>query len=60
MGHWRWVRYPEFFNHRVGDANTLLFLHWIDTDMKEATLAARENGEAFEPMINVHDQWREQ
>ncbi len=60
MGHWRWVRYPDFFNHRVGDANTVYFLHWIDTDMKEATLEARENGETFEPVINVHDQWREQ
>lgn len=60
VGHWRWVRYPEFFNHRTSDSATQLYVHWIDTEMKEATLEARENGETFEPVISEHDQWREQ
>lgn len=60
VGHWRWLRFPAFFNHRQSTSAGQLHVHWIDTDMKEQTLAARRSGEAFEPQINVYDQYQEQ
>ena len=54
---WRWVRYPEYFNHKHSRSADQLFVHWIDTDMKEETLEARKTGKTFEPAINVYDQW---
>lgn len=59
VGHWRWVRYPEFFNHRQSGSAGDLHIHWIDEQMKAETLAARRNGEAFEPAIRVYDQHRQ-
>ena len=60
VGHWRWIRYPDFFNHKLSGSASELFVHWIDTDLKEETLAARREGRAFEPQINEYDQFREQ
>jgi microcin C transport system substrate-binding protein len=57
---WRWVRWPEDFNVRYSSYAEDAFVHWIDTDMKEETLAARQSGQRFEPQINVYDQYREQ
>jgi len=34
-------------------------VHWIDTDMKAETEAARREGKAFDPVITVYDQWAE-
>ncbi|MEP0201641.1 MAG: extracellular solute-binding protein [Halioglobus sp.] len=56
---WRWIRYPEFFNHKHSSNAGQLFVHWIDTEMKEETLEARKSGKAFEPEINIYDQWLE-
>jgi microcin C transport system substrate-binding protein len=58
LGHWRWVRFPEFFNHRQAGSAGELHVHWIDTEMKEETLAARRAGRSFEPQIQVFDQFR--
>src|SRR3989338_8237402 len=41
VGHWRWVKFPEGFNHKHSDTSGELFVHWIDTELKEETLAAR-------------------
>lgn len=60
VGHWRWVRYPEFFNHRQSGSPGELHIHWIDEQMKAETLAARRSGETFEPVIRVYDQHRQQ
>lgn len=57
-GHWRWLRYPDFFNHRQSGTATELHVHWIDQQLKEETLAARQSGQPFEPQINVYDQYR--
>ena len=57
---WRWVRWPEDFNVRYSSYAEDAFVHWIDMDMKEKTLAARRAGQRFEPQINVYDQYREQ
>ena len=58
VGHWRWLRYPDFFNHRQSGTATELHVHWIDQQLKEETLAARQSGQSFEPQINVYDQYR--
>ena len=60
MGHWRWVKYPEFFNHRQSSSAGELFVHWIDEELKQETLAARRSGQTFEPQIRVYDQYRQQ
>jgi len=59
IGHWRWVKYPAFFNHRTPSLATELHVHWIDMEAKAQTLAARAGGETFEPEIRVFDQYRE-
>ena len=59
VGHWRWVRYPEDFSYRHADGAGELFIHWIDTEMKEETQDARRAGKTFEPAIRVYDQWAE-
>ena len=58
LGHWRWVRYPEGFNHKHSSSYQQYFVHWIDPKLKEETLAARKSGVSFEPEINVYDQFR--
>jgi microcin C transport system substrate-binding protein len=60
VGHWRWVRYPEFFNHRQSGTAGELHIHWLDQQLKEETLAAKQSGQSFEPQINVYDQFRVQ
>jgi microcin C transport system substrate-binding protein len=60
VGHWRWLRYPEFFNHRQSGTAGELHVHWIEPGMKEATMAARRAGQRFEPQLNIYDQWRVQ
>lgn len=57
---WRWVRWPDDFNVRYSKYAEDYFLHWIDADIKEETLAARRSGAKFEPSIKVHDQYFEQ
>ncbi|MFV8817332.1 ABC transporter substrate-binding protein [Haliea sp. E17] len=58
IGHWRWVRFPEFFNHKHSENYLEYWVHWIDTDLKQQTLDARKTGEAFEPEITVYEQFR--
>jgi microcin C transport system substrate-binding protein len=57
LGHWRWVNYPEGFNYKHSRDSGELYVHWIDTAAKEATLAAKKSGATFEPQINVFDQF---
>jgi microcin C transport system substrate-binding protein len=58
VGHWRWRRYPEGFNHKHSSDSGQLWIHWIDEEMKAETLEARKSGQAFEPEINVYDQFK--
>jgi microcin C transport system substrate-binding protein len=60
IGHWRWVKFPENFNHKHSDSAGELFVHWFDPAVKEETLAARRSGQAFEPQIKVYDQYKEE
>tara|TARA_R110000772_G_scaffold61283_1_gene138100 strand:+ start:89512 stop:91467 length:1956 start_codon:yes stop_codon:yes gene_type:complete len=59
IGYWRWLRYPEGFSHKHAQGPGEAFVHWIDTDMKAETEAARRDGTRFDPVIRVHDQWAE-
>ncbi|MEZ5488778.1 MAG: extracellular solute-binding protein [Gammaproteobacteria bacterium] len=59
-GYWRWIQWPEGFNHRYTDSATGLYVHWIDEEIRTETLAARRAGRGFEPHIEVYDQYRAQ
>jgi len=56
--YWRWVGWPEGFNHRDTTYPYELFVHWIDEDIKEETRSARRSGQQFEPVNRVYDQFR--
>ena len=58
IGHWRWLRYPEFFNHRHISVPTETWVHWIDTEIKEQVQAARSAGESFPPLVTFYDRWK--
>ncbi len=58
LGHWRWVRYPEFFNHRHSSSAGQYFVHWIDTDLKQQTRDAMSSDQVFEPQLQVFDQFK--
>jgi len=58
--YWRWVRWPEGFNYRYTMHARDLMVHWIDQDLKQETLAARQSGSSFDPFIEVFDQFRVQ
>lgn len=57
VGHWRWVKYPEGFNYKHSRGAGQLFVHWIDTAVKEETQTARKDDTPFDPEINVYDQF---
>jgi len=58
VGYWRWIRYPDDFNLKHSSSAGRYFVHWIDTDMKQATKEARKSGETFAPQIVVYDQYK--
>ncbi|EED31473.1 ABC-type oligopeptide transport system, periplasmic component [gamma proteobacterium NOR5-3] len=58
LGHWRWVRYPDYFNHKHVRTLDEHWVHWIDTDLKQEVQEARKSGKTFPPMIKVYDQWK--
>ena len=58
VGHWRWIRYPDDFNVKHSRKWDEYYVEWIDTKLKQETLAARKNDETFEPEINVFDQYK--
>ena len=60
VGHWRWIKYPEGFNYKHSESAGELFVHWIDTDVKVETLAARRSGQTFEPQINIYNQYEDE
>ena len=59
VGYWRWVRYPENFSYKLASGASQYYVHWIDNDIKEETLAARKGGKSFAPGINVYDKWKQ-
>ena len=62
---WRWVRLPEWYGARTTDVlfdvmstSNAAGLFWIDEEIKAETLAAREEGGAFEPVTIIDETWR--
>jgi microcin C transport system substrate-binding protein len=58
--YWRWVQWPEGFNVRTSRDPVEYWLHWIDPQIREETLAARRGTQSFPTMVQVFDQWRRQ
>jgi microcin C transport system substrate-binding protein len=58
LGHWRWVRYPEFFNHKHSGSAGQYNVHWIDPNMRDETIEAQKTGESFGPAISIVDQYK--
>jgi len=57
-GYWRWIRWPENFNVRLGNEPEMSHVHWIDPEMKRDTLAAKQEGRAFPEKNLIFDQHR--
>jgi len=57
LGHWRWVKYPDGFNHKHSSDAQEFHVHWIDMDEKQETLANRKSGVPYAQAINVYDQF---
>ncbi len=62
---WRWVRLPEWYGARTTDVlfdvmstSNAAGLFWIDEEAKAETLAARDEGRAFEPVTITDETWR--
>ena len=58
LGHWRWIQYPEDFSFKHASGPTQYFVHWIDQDIKTATLNARRSDQPLSKSIEVFDQYR--
>lgn len=66
---WRWIRVPQhigtpttgsIFNSQANSAGIFSSggLMWIDPQIKEATLEAKENGETFDPVTIIQNDFR--
>jgi microcin C transport system substrate-binding protein len=58
VGYWRWVRWPENFNVRLGNEPEMNHVHWIDPEIKKETLEAMKSGRTFPEKNQVFDQHR--
>lgn len=58
VGYWRWVRWPDDFNVRLGNEPEMNHVLWIDPDIKRETLEAKREGRTFPEKNLVFDQHR--
>jgi len=58
LGHWRWVRYPEFFNHKHSGSAGEYHVHWLDSNIRAETVEAQQDNQSFGPAINIYDQFK--
>jgi microcin C transport system substrate-binding protein len=56
-GYWRWRKFPDDFNVKISTDAGEYWLGWIDTEEKEATLAAQKANQSMDPLIRVFDQY---
>ena len=49
MAKWRWMRFPDFHDHRIAYNCEDHSVFWIDEEMKAETLEARKNGKTYRP-----------
>ena len=59
MGFWRWVRFPENFDHRHSSGPEDLLVYWLEPMAKAETKAAKEDGKTWLPEVRVYDQFRQ-
>lgn len=59
LGYWRWIRWPEGFNVRLGNDAEMNHVLWIDPAIKAETLEARRLGKTFPEKNLVYDQYRQ-
>lgn len=58
VGYWRWIQWPKTYNVMKSREPAEYHVHWIDVDAKAKTLAAMEEGNAFQALIKVYDQFK--
>ena len=58
VGYWRWIRWPENFNVRLGNEPEMNHVHWVDQDIKKETLEAMRDHRTFPEKNLVFDQHR--
>ena len=58
LGYWRWVKYPDSFNHKHSSGAGQLYVHWIERSGKEETQSKRESGQSLPAQIRVFDQFK--
>ena len=55
IGHWRWVKFPEFFDGMESREPGEFQLHWIDLNAKKETQEAIKTGATFEKIVKTLD-----
>lgn len=56
--YWRWIRWPDNFNVRMGNDPEMNYVLWIDEDIKKDTLEAMKEGRTFPEQNLLFDQHR--
>ncbi len=56
--YWRWVKWPPEHNVRLSEYGPTNHQHWIDQAEKDRTLKAMRDGQTFEPVDQVFEQFR--
>lgn len=56
--YWRWIRWPDEFNVRIGNDPEMNYVLWIDEDMRKDTLQAMKEGRTFPEKSVLYDQHR--
>jgi len=60
IGHWRWMRWPEDFNVKVSREAQESYVYWIDSEVKERTREAMQEGASYPEVDVVYDQYRDE
>ena len=58
VGYWRWVRWPDNFNVRLGNEPEMNHVHWIDQDRRKETMDAMSHKKTFPEKNLIFDQHR--
>ena len=58
VAYWRWIRWPDDFNVRLGNDPEMNHVLWIDPDIKKETKDAMRDGKTFPEKNLVFDQHR--
>lgn len=58
LGYWRWMRWPKDFNVKLTREAQESYVYWIDEDIKEETLEAKAEGNAFPEVDVIYDKYK--